>query len=1005
MPAALCNYSWFSLLQGTSSPRSLLSRAAFLGYRSFALTDDNNLLGALEFVETARQFGIKPLLGARLSFSRNRCIALIENQQGYRNLCSFLSRLHLGFDGDGVEQLCERSQGLQLVVGDAGLLQKVHGDFQGRVWAGIDRSRSTRLIGRQRELLELAQRLGVKPVALHACYFACQEEYVCHRLVRAIREKSLLERVHPSDVGPENHLPEPVKVQQRFLDIPGAWENSQELALVLGPDVIPRELVLPEPLESHGMTSPLHLRTLCESGLIRRRLHRNSDAISRLVAELHVIGVRGLSGYFLTVNEITRLAHSKGYSTALRGSAGNSLVCYLLGITEVDPLSHGLAFERFLHLGRVDLPDIDLDFDWKVRDALIEEVIQSRGPGHAARISSHLFLQPRSAFREAAKVHGLSEAQTSILGPRMEMRMEEQVGSNRPAPIREGRDCPIPPGQLQAILRDARRLVGRPHHLSIHPGGIVITPRPIEEYVPLQWSGKGVVVTQYEKDAVEEIGLVKIDLLGNRALATVDEAVSLIGPAFRNEDVAPGDADTSQLLLRGDTLGVNQMESPGMRHLLVQMKAMELKDVIQSLALIRPGAASIGMKERFICRRRGVGKPESADEQLQSLLGDTEGMMLYEDDSLKLMQALAGMTALEADLFRKKIAKWQTDRDQEPLRREFFQRCRSSGLSQQALADLWKQMSKFNRYSFCKSHAVSYGLIAWKAAWLKAHHPLEFWIAALNNNQGMYPSWVYIEAIRAAHIRILAPCVNHSGEMFSVEDNSLRVGLGSVMRLPAAFLKRLLDDRSENGPFPDLISMVARLNPPGEALIALIRSGACDGFGLPRPLLFLQCQAELGRRGQELFDGRFSSDWEPSNTSSLLKCLEEWETLGFSPGMPLFLLLSSRIVSGRTQNTDLPALVGCEVMVAGLVATARRTTTESGAMMQFISLVDETGLADLVLFPSLCPPLAHIGLGPYVACGIVEEHHGVHVVRVSKIGTMKSKDSGTDIVALMENSL
>jgi len=1001
MAVSLLNHSWYSLLQGVSGPEHLISVAARLGYKSLALTDTNNLMGAVAFHDLALRHGVKPILGSVLRTATQSVVALIQNRAGYRSLCCILSRLNLDDDANLGELLLQFHQGLHLLVDTPKLLELLHLRYASRVWAGINRSGRRRSVSsHQRKLLECADRLGVSPVALHGCYFAQPGLLELYRVVRAIRECTLLQRLGDDHVGQESHLLPLNEFHELFRDIPEALANASILAGTLEVDVLPHELILPEPLDSRGMKSVVHLRALCAEGMHMRRLHKDEGAKIRMEEELKIIHARGLDGYFLTVNEITRLARSDGHTPALRGSAGNSLVCYLLGITDVDPLRHNLVFERFLHMGRVDLPDIDLDFDWKIRDALIDHVLEKRGKRYASRISSHLFLQPKSAFRESAKVHGLSEDQISGIGPALEKRLEPYIsGEKSYEEVHHYSGYPLEPFKWKQMLRHARMLVGRPHHLSIHPGGIVITPNPIEEYAPLQWSRKGVVITQYEKDAVEKIGLVKIDLLGNRALATVDEASTLAGERLLPHAVMPEkDPKVAQLLLQGDTLGVNQMESPGMRHLLVQMQAHCLDDVIQSLALIRPGAASIGMKERFIRRRRGIEKPASIEPALAKLLGDTELMLLYEDDSLRLLKALAQITSSEADAFRKKVTKWETDEQYKALAIEFFTLCEGSGVSKQALSDLWLQLSKFNRYSFCKSHAVSYGIIAWKAVWLKAHHPREFWTAALNNNQGTYPKHVYIEAIRRAGIPLFAPCVNRSSSNFGLEETGIRTGFDAIAGFPQNLKLLLWEERNRNGPFTSLPELMARLHFGAETLALLIQSGACDCFGLPRPVLYLQAESEIRRSLRELFAPSIPDRWAPVQVSKLHKAHDEWQTLGFTLEMPLIAML--RNITGYampvgfgniTSCDDFSRSIGKKITIEGAVATARRTMTESGKPMQFISLEDETGLADVVLFPGKCNPIAHLSIGPYVVQGIVEEHHGVAVLAAIKISSTQGK--------------
>ena len=840
MPVHLHVHSWYSLLEGLSSPEALLERAAACGYDSLALTDTNNLLGAMAFVEQAAPLGIRPLLGARLQQQEVRCTALVAQHSGYHNLCRILSRLHLSTapasggrkppddstksgglrpplaskSSGGLrpplasrlaELLNENAEGLHILVDDRPLAEQLREAFGPRLWLEVVRPwRSAR---QEQELLAWAKRLGIRPVASTAAAMATPDAYRALPPVTAVRQNTLLDQLPTRlPVSPEHHLVDLPTFRQRFHDLPEAISNTDLLAEQLRSDVLPRRVILPAPRVPHSLDEVRFLHLLCERGLRRRELVNSQSARQRLREELAVIEATNLAGYFLVVRDIARHARRRGHSMALRGSAGNSLVCFLLEITDVDPLRFNLPMERFLHPGRTDLPDIDLDFDWKVRDEVIEHVCQRYGPRYTARISSHLFLQPRSAFREAGKIHGLSNVQVSELLESLSTPVEgllsetgraggvsplissSHQGAHAPRSpaLSVPRGFPLEDERWPRIVADARLLLGRPHHLSIHPGGVVITPRPIEEYVPLQMAPKGVVITQFDKDGVEYIGLVKIDLLGNRALATVDEALAHVQtlqlasggrkpPDFVESSggLRPPLAQSPLALLQsGDTLGVNQLESPAMRHLLMQMQPRGVDDVIQALALIRPGAASIGMKEAFIRRRRGIDCVPPLPANLEPFLRETEGLMLYEDDALQVVQALTGLAAPDADRFRKRVTKHRTEEEAMVLSREFLQICAQNGVARAVAAAWWVQLAKFNQYSFCKSHSVSYGLIAWKAVLLKVHYPLCFWTAALNNNQGMYPRRVYVEGIKRAGIEMRLPCVNRSAGPFTIEHDS-----------------------------------------------------------------------------------------------------------------------------------------------------------------------------------------------------------------------------------------
>jgi DNA-directed DNA polymerase III PolC len=1057
MPVSLHTHSWYSLLEAVSSPEALVLRAAALGCKAIALTDTNNLYGAVAFHDLAFGHDVRPLFGACLRQHRSRCVVLISEDVGYRNLCRILSRLH-GAAGDGpaclIDLLNTNADGLHALVDDPVLAERLRDAFGRRLWLEVIRPRDSSGSRHETDLLACGKRLRLLPVASTAVHFATPDEYPTFRLLTAVRQRTLIDRLPERlSITPEHHLVSPEELRHRFRDLPRAVDNGDALAEVLRSDVLPRQPILPQPQLSRPLPLAAYLRRLCDRGLRRRGLAADLDAWQRLREELEIIEDTGLIGYFLAVRAIARHARRRGHSMALRGSAGCSLVCYLLGITDVDPLHFRLPLERFLHPGRVDLPDIDLDFDWKVRDEVIEYAFRRHGTARVARISSHLFFQPRSAFREAAKVHGLSDEQISRLLTVLEDRVEDLLtatnenepealatdtnepealamdrsthvvarspdratgsteglphGDRRPAvaPVagsgdpattrnpsltlparapRQPREFPLEPQRWPRIITDARRLLGLPHYLSLHPGGIVLTPGPIEDYAPLEMAAKGVVVTQFEKDAVEQVGLVKIDLLGNRALATVDEARRHAGRA-RPETPTQTDRDaaTADMLCRGDVLGVCQLESPAMRHLLVQMQPVCVEDVIQALALLRPGAAGVGIKESFIRRRRGLERPPPAPPRLADVLAETHGLMLYEDDALRVLQALTGLSAPAADGFRKRITKHRTPAEEQILQKEFIALCGRRGAAPHMLTELWSHLAKFNRYSFCKSHAVSYGLIAWEATYLKAHHPVAFWTAALNNNQGAYPRRVYIEAIKRAGIRILLPCVNRSLDVFTPEGDAIRTGLGAISGLALEFRQALLADREQHGDHADFSDLRRRLRPGPETLAVLIRSGACDGFGRPRPGLFLDAELEdrMHGDGPELFAVLPAEGWSPADYPEARRLRDEWDLLGFMIGPPLYALCrppgpppaGPPVVRSR----DLPAWCGRTVRVEGLVATARHAVTHDGRPIQFITLEDEDGFSDVTLFPGTCPQVAYLTTGPYLATGVVEEQYGV----------------------------
>ncbi len=414
--------------------------------------------------------------------------------------------------------------------------------------------------------------------------------------------------------------------------------------------------------------------------------------------------------------------------------------------------------------------------------------------------------------------------------------------------------------------------------------------------------------------------------------------------------------------------------------------------MIRSLALLRPGAAGIGMKETYVRRRHGLEPVRMIHPRLTELLADNHGLMIYEDDTLCLVQALTGLSAADADRFRKRVSRHKTAEEEQLLRAEFLALCARRGVPAEAVTELWQQLAKFNRYSFCKSHAVSYGLIAWSACWLKAHFPLEFWTAALNNAQGSYPQRVYVEAIKRTGLEMRPPCVNHSERTFTIEESAIRVGLGSIGGLPLDLQERLIAERRRDGPYRGLADFRRRLTLGPEALALLIRAGALDGWGRSRPALFLEADLSPEQHPPtgELFPEEGLSDWSPTDYSAERRLRDQWQLLGFILGRPLFSFLCPRTPDRHSgpsliDSRQLPAHRGRLVCVRGLVATGRHTFTHDGRPLQFLSLEDDHGLIEVSLFPGTCEQVPYLTIGPHEATGTVEEQYGVFTLTVRSL--------------------
>jgi len=1009
----------YSLLSGASHVGKMLDRAAEIGLGAIALTDENNLYGAPLFFESARERGIRPILGALVDDppivggpraggggggggGGRQAVLLVRDASGYASLCRVISRRMLEDDFSLERALSEKSAGLFILTPDLELAEALVGSAEpGSLWCELIRPGAS--VNAERRLLETARRLGLGVVASCDVYFADGAEpgdFDLHELLTAMAENTVLAEVARRLSGRRECFLRPgAQMARLFGDMPEALAATGRIAAGCDFDLLGRETVFPR-LGDGGTGSAERLMTETLAGARRRYGEVGAAALSRIRRELDLITRLGFVDYFLVVADIVRHARSLGTPVAGRGSGASSIVAYSLGVTNVDPLKYNLPFERFLNAGRRDFPDLDIDFCWRLRDDVIDYVYETYGDDRVAMIATYATCQPRLAFREVAKALGLSSEDITTIADRLRAGM----------PRSRWRTLPAEPGTIDRIYDLAGRIEGFPHHLSVHCGGVVITPGAISRHAPLQRAEKGVVITQYDKDGVEAVGLVKLDLLGNRALSTTAEAMRLLGDRGVDPEAVPdGEPRTVTGLAAGDTVGVNQLESPAMRHLLRQLRPRNIRQVMQVLALIRPGAASLGMKEEYVRRARGVSPVRPLDERLDGILGETHGIMLYEDDALLVAAAIAGLSVVDADRFRRAVTKCRNDDERLRLSRDFLCRCRENGVDSELARDLWVQMSKFNSYSFCRAHAASYARLAWANAWLKAHHPPEFWTAALNNNQSMYPKWVYVEEAKRAGVPLLLPCVNRSGVEFVLESGgggAIRTGLGRVRGLSERAVDSIISGRTTGaggGPFEGVLDLVARTCVKIAEAENLVRCGALDCTGRSRPEMMLDLHTDF--ESAKALRGRMELvRFTPESTavgarlddySAAQKRSDEWELVelfvGPHPMAPFRRALSG---GGAVFGSEAAACrPGKPVTVAGLAAAGRSTRTATGERMCFITLSDESGLTEVTLFPAVYKrhrlEMVEAGLGPFVIEGVIESQYDALSVTAGRVETLR----------------
>ena len=976
--AALTCRSFYSLLRGSVSVPRWVEKAAEYGYGAVGLADVNSMSGVVDLCQAAAKTSVLPIVGVEILTDRHRAILLAEDDRGYGNLCRITTARNLMPGFDLVEQLKVRHEGVVCISAQPGFVEKLKGFFrQGCLFAGC----------RDVQEAQAAIAGGVEPIVWTGCNWLQDRDIEIAKLLARIRHLSGA-GTGPGDGDSFDTLVPVKEVERKFQSCPRALANADRLVERYRFQLLKGKPILPRITLDNGTTGDRELARLCHLGVARRYSPAGHEVIKRLEYELATVRQNGFSDYFLVVHEIVNFAKRNNIPVEVRGSAAGSLLAHVLGFTRVCPIENRLYFERFMNPGRTDCPDIDIDLCWRRRDEVIRFCYEHWGFEHVAMVCNVNRYRLRSAIRDVGRALGLPAEQINQLA-------------------REGKIKETSP-----IYRLAEKLVDIPRHLGVHCGGIVVTPGPVCEIAPLERANKGVIITQYDKDAAEAVGLVKIDLLGNRSLSTVHEAIQIVnaglGGINGHPTFDPDDTKTAEMLSKGDSLGVFQSESPGMRQLLRGLKVKSKRDLAIALSLIRPGPASGGMKNEFI-ERHVHGKAFTyLHPKIEKLLGDTYGVMLYQEDVMRIAVEVAGYTVAEADRFRSEVSKKVSAARVQAQYADFVhRRAPQAGIERRTAEAIWDEVLRFAAYSYCKAHATVYANIAWETAWLKAHYPAAFYCSLLNNHQGMYPLRVYVWDAKRHGAAVLPPHVNHSEIEWSLQNGTIRAGLNIVKGLCGGTARAIIEQR-QKARFRDLDDLRRRVRFRRPELQNLVHVGACDGLGSTRPamlsrlrfappaqdqlLLFDLRGASVPARlvawasrpwirdhGQDARATQSCGDARPTMSVETLpdydriaKLEAELDVTGIPFCLHPAVLLPERYVPANR----LPGFLGKRVAVAGFVATARRARTSDNRVMGFVTLEDATGLIEVSFFPDKLAQYKTICSygGPVWVSGRVVEH-------------------------------
>jgi len=1020
MFAHLNCHSNYSFLAGANSIRDLVDAVNHIQSPALALTDTNGLYGAVEFDRIAKNAGIHPILGVELTsqtppntpvkphnlksikgtehFTINhdqpitqRATILAKNITGFGEICRAITARHLDSQFSLVKQLITLSDNVILICPNLDLLNQIAQKRGGQnIYAELAHFPD-------RKILQFARDKNLPVVATNRVFFCQPEDREVHLLLSAIRTKKTIYSIPQKEsISKDGWMKPPKNMIRIFKNIPDAISNTLKIAGQCNVTLPIGKINFPPFTPPEGETHSSYLGKLARIGIAQ--IYHNPipvKVVRRLRYELKIIHDLKFSPYFLIVSDIVREARARGIQTVGRGSAANSLVCHALKITEVNPIHHNLYFERFLNPERTDYPDIDVDFSSDKRDEILNYVFKKYGRGYVALISAHIHFRGRSSLREVGKAIGVPTKEIDRLtGPLPQSILISQINEVRKI-VPECRDLPLEDEPYRSMISLAQRIEGFPRHISVHSGGIVISPFVLTDLIPLQRTSKGFVVTQYDMHPVEDMGLLKIDLLAQKGLAVLADTLSTIkemnGECVDFNFTDPTvDKKTCQLISHGNTIGCFYIESPAMRHLLIKLDVRSFSTLTAASSIIRPGIAESGMMKKFIQRHNGKESAAYLDPRMKTILNDTFGVMIYQEDVMKVANTIAGMSLGEADGLRKCMGKNRNRNKINRYRQRFLSGASSNGVKTHTALEIWRQIESFAGYAFCKAHSASFAMVSYRTAYLKAHYPTEFMAAVLSNRGGFYDTSTYIEEARRMGIQFLLPHINYSFHGFTANNSFIRIALSQVKGLKKNSINSILKIRREK-PYTSIIDFLSRVDIDKLEIEALIRCGAIDDLEHSRPemLWILKVFLKNGK-GRPVFP---VPPLKLKEYSFRDKLLAELEHLNLAVSGHLLTLFKSP--GKTTQAIKLPHFIGCLVTLTGWVVTTKQTLTQSNRPMKFMTLEDSTALFDAILLPIVYKQFGTLlyDRGPYIIQGRVKKEGRLISVIVSWINRLHSSEA------------
>ena len=999
----------YSLLDGAARIDNLLDAAKSFGMDAIAITDHGTMYGTIDFYKSAKQRGIKPIIGCEVYLapdSRNNrdynntkyfhLVLLAENNIGYKNLIKLVSLASL--EGFYYKPRVDKELLRQYHEGIIALSACVNGEIPRAIINGeIDRAVNlveeyAEIFGRDNffleiqnhgleeekivhgELVKISRQLNIGLVATNDVHYVKQSDSTAHDVLLCLQTNKLLEDKNRLKFSSDDYyLKSPAQMYELFKDTPDACENTLKIAERCNVEINFGEMHMPEfPVPLIYNDAADYLNEICRKKIYERYHLPDKKIFDRLNYELDVIKRMGYAGYFLIVQDFINFAKKNNIAVGPgRGSAAGSVVAYVLGITEIDPIKFNLLFERFLNPERVTMPDIDIDFCYLRREEVIDYVKKTYGDNHVSQIVTFGTMAAKAAIRDVTRVLNIPYAVGSrlveMIPNELKITLDKAIEISPKLKIDYQNNF-----QTRKIIDLARELEGLPRHASVHAAGIVISKLPLTEYLPLQ-NLKGTIVTQFDKDKIEELGLLKMDFLGLRTLTIIADTIANVKENFGVEidigDIPTDDEVTAKMLSSGDTGAVFQMESAGMTKLVRDLKPTCFEDLIPTIALFRPGPLGSGMVKDFIDGKHGLRKPFYLHPKLEPILRETYGVILYQEQVMQIVQALAGFTLGQADILRRAMAKKKASIIA-AQKENFLKGCIANGVEISLAEKIFGLLEHFADYGFNKSHSAAYAWLAWQTAYLKAHYPTEYIAATLSSVMDSDKISTYIELAKRMGIKILPPDINSSGVKFQAEEDKIYFALSAVKNLGESAIKGVVEVREKDGHFKSLTDFCMRVDLrkfTTQAVENLIRCGAFDSINPNRAALLKVSEklipfARMKNEGNVfLFDATKGLEGEEKNISQMVTTSKknrlDWEkeTLGFYiSGHPLedFLKIFENfkgIADIKSENLKSKTIV----KIGGLLTSYRQVMTKTRVPMAFVTLEDFHDNISVVIFPSV----------------------------------------------------